>query len=500
MVTRFQVVALAFLVLAGGALVAGFAGSPWVVLAVLLCLLAFRKWLLWRVRNRLLLSFLLSGVLPLILVAGMILLSGELFLSQLAADRVRQDVQARLAELTGVARDMATVASTSDSAALADVLRQRVPRMSVVIVSGGAVTRLPADGPLASVPAGLAATFEGVLQQNQAYYLTARAPGSARMTDVFVYLPLDEATLASLTSGSVEVTAIVHSNENVNIKGTQVSVESNGIRRTIVSRQLPGPTWWLDWLLAGATELPLLNPAGGDKEIGLLLYSRPSLLLAGVLQTRMAGIVGVLLAAMVVAFVVVELGSLLFTLLLARTVTRAVHELSKGTQFVAKGDFAHQIPVRGAHQLSELAASFNTMTQQIQHFLGEMKKKEKIESELEIARQVQARLFPRTVPELKTLTMQGVCIPGRFISGDYYDFVKLNNRYTAIALGDVSGKGVSAALLMASIQASLHAQLGFARGAESPVLSTATLMALIGQQLYESTPAEKYATFFLLGL
>ena len=92
--------------------------------------------------------------------------------------------------------------------------------------------------------------------------------------------------------------------------------------------------------------------------------------------------------------------------------------------------------------------------------------------------------------------MQGICIPGRFISGDYYDFVKLNDRHTAIALGDVSGKGVSAALLMASIQASLHAQLGFARGSESPVLSTATLMALIGQQLYESTPAEKYATFF----
>jgi phosphoserine phosphatase RsbU/P len=173
-----------------------------------------------------------------------------------------------------------------------------------------------------------------------------------------------------------------------------------------------------------------------------------------------------------------------------------VHDLYVGTLKVAAGDLAYQIPVRGKHQLSDLASSFNGMSSQIRHYLGEMKKKEKIESELEIARQVQARLFPRTVPELKTLEMQGVCIPGRFISGDYYDFVKLNDRYTAIVLGDVSGKGVSAALLMASIQASLHAQLGFARGAGSPVLSTATLMALIGQQLYESTPAEKYATFF----
>jgi sigma-B regulation protein RsbU (phosphoserine phosphatase) len=92
--------------------------------------------------------------------------------------------------------------------------------------------------------------------------------------------------------------------------------------------------------------------------------------------------------------------------------------------------------------------------------------------------------------------MAGLCLPSRFVSGDYYDFVRLDERFTAIALGDVSGKGVSAALLMASIQSSLHAQLNFSGSALHPSLSTAALMALISQQLYESTPAEKYATFF----
>lgn len=92
--------------------------------------------------------------------------------------------------------------------------------------------------------------------------------------------------------------------------------------------------------------------------------------------------------------------------------------------------------------------------------------------------------------------MAGVCLPGRFISGDYYDFVKLDDRHTAIALGDVSGKGVSAALLMASIQSALHTQLRFSGTDQNPSLSTATLMGLISQQLYESTPPEKYATFF----
>jgi sigma-B regulation protein RsbU (phosphoserine phosphatase) len=136
------------------------------------------------------------------------------------------------------------------------------------------------------------------------------------------------------------------------------------------------------------------------------------------------------------------------------------------------------------------------MTTQIVKLLGEARKKEKLESELEIARQVQNRLFPRTVPQLKTLELAGICIPGRYVSGDYYDFVPLDTRWTAIALSDVSGKGVSAALLMASIQSALHAQLKFRSEATSPVLSTAALMGLLSQQLYENTPAEKYATFF----
>jgi sigma-B regulation protein RsbU (phosphoserine phosphatase) len=85
------------------------------------------------------------------------------------------------------------------------------------------------------------------------------------------------------------------------------------------------------------------------------------------------------------------------------------------------------------------------------------------------------------------------------VSGDYYDFVPLAGRWTALALGDISGKGISAALLMASLQSALHAQLRFA-GAASAVdggtPQTSTLVARLSEQLYEHTPPEKYATFF----
>jgi sigma-B regulation protein RsbU (phosphoserine phosphatase) len=133
------------------------------------------------------------------------------------------------------------------------------------------------------------------------------------------------------------------------------------------------------------------------------------------------------------------------------------------------------------------------MTEHIERLIVEVKEKEKLESELEIARQVQAQLFPKDVPKLRTLELKGLCNPARVVSGDYYDFIPVDARFTALVIGDISGKGISAALLMASIQSSLHAQLTLGGNG---VVSTATLVARLNRQLYENTSAEKYATFY----
>ena len=106
---------------------------------------------------------------------------------------------------------------------------------------------------------------------------------------------------------------------------------------------------------------------------------------------------------------------------------------------------------------------------------------------------MQAQLFPKEVPKLVTLELAGVCNPARVVSGDYYDFIPIATRGAAVVVGDISGKGVSAALLMASVQASLHAQLAMDTDVE---VSTATLVTRLNRQLYDSTPPEKYATFY----
>ena len=101
----------------------------------------------------------------------------------------------------------------------------------------------------------------------------------------------------------------------------------------------------------------------------------------------------------VTLFLIVELVSLVIGVSLSRSITSAVHELYRGTRHVNEGDFTHRIPVRGGDQLAELGASFNTMTENLERLIVVAKEKERLESELEIAREVQNQLFPKDVPE-----------------------------------------------------------------------------------------------------
>jgi sigma-B regulation protein RsbU (phosphoserine phosphatase) len=152
--------------------------------------------------------------------------------------------------------------------------------------------------------------------------------------------------------------------------------------------------------------------------------------------------------------------------------------------------------VKGNDQLAELAASFNTMTENLGRLIVVAKEKERLESELAIAREVQNQLFPKDVPYTKCLELKGVCNPARMVSGDYYDFITLSEHSLGFAIGDVAGKGISAALLMATIQSTMRTQLSSPNGTGTANLSTAKLVANLNRQLYATTAPEKYATFF----
>jgi phosphoserine phosphatase RsbU/P len=202
--------------------------------------------------------------------------------------------------------------------------------------------------------------------------------------------------------------------------------------------------------------------------------------------------------------------------------TSSVAELYRATEHVNRGDLSHRIQINGHDQMAALEGSFNSMTGSLAKLIDEQKEKQRLENELSIAYEVQELLFPGEVTNLPSLEVHGVCIPARTVSGDYYDFIPLGTDRMVLAVGDISGKGISAALLMATVHAFVRAyslepemvlvpaavqyqaeSQGDSRmyyrgdGGSESQLAPAMLMTTLNYQLYRSTPAAKYATMFL---
>jgi len=110
--------------------------------------------------------------------------------------------------------------------------------------------------------------------------------------------------------------------------------------------------------------------------------------------------------------------------------------------------------------------------------------------EVEYAKQVQARLFPQMQPALRTLEYAGICIQARQVGGDYYDFLDLGRERLGLVIGDIAGKGMAAALLMANLQANLRSQCALAWDRPQSFLRS------VNQLFYENTAASAYATLF----
>lgn len=134
--------------------------------------------------------------------------------------------------------------------------------------------------------------------------------------------------------------------------------------------------------------------------------------------------------------------------------------------------------------------TYDTMRRQIAKQYNQLRQQETMERQMRVARDVQEHLLPASPPQLAGLELAGRCIPARDVGGDYFDFVQLPDDRLAIVIGDVSGKGVPAALLMAGLQASVRS---LAPTADSP----SALNERINELLYESSSASRYATFLL---
>jgi sigma-B regulation protein RsbU (phosphoserine phosphatase) len=273
------------------------------------------------------------------------------------------------------------------------------------------------------------------------------------------------------------------------------------------SVKLPDPTNIFDFSVFGASSL---NPIvwAGDKEekagapAFVLVDSRIFALNSRLLATLgdFSEIYVFAFKFVAIIFLLIEGAAFLIGVRMTRSMTRTVDTLYDATERVKAGDFSYRTDFPPHDQLTALGEAFDSMTASVERLMQESQERLRLQNELDIAREVQRQLFPQSVPRVPGLDLYGVCKAARSVSGDYYDFLKLDEYRVGLVLGDVSGKGISAALLMAGIQSALRAQ--FYNGAGGDIsstlaqFSTARVVDRLNRQIYANTPLEKYVTFF----
>jgi phosphoserine phosphatase RsbU/P len=445
---------------------------------------------IWRLRNRLLVAYVFIAVVPVVLILLLVGIVGWVVIGQMAVYLVNTELNHREVILLRQAETLAHVPVRDPELAISRftmTIRNSFPSAEFLI-TGGQALLYPSNAELEPPPSqwrlasGL--VIRRTRQGEQRLYAWAHVVSDSGKT-VTVIAPITHDLLASMVPGL----------GNINFMPLMGHVRQSHLPHPVNFADLP-----LSWVYP--VDIPHWDSPEDHSRLYLLVETRLSAVLGIVFGQKMDwGEVALTICFAVSAiFLIVELASLLAGIQLSRSITGAVHELYEGTQHVKDADFAYRVPVKGSDQLADLTSSFNTMTQHLGRLMVVAKEKERLESELTIAREVQDQLFPKDVPFTKTLELKGVCRPARMVSGDYYDFLSLNDHSLAFAIGDVAGKGISAALLMATIQSTMRTQLGALNGNApcpgGPPPSPSRLVATLNRQLYANTSPEKYATFY----
>jgi sigma-B regulation protein RsbU (phosphoserine phosphatase) len=504
-------------------------------------LLAFlRRRLLWRLRRRLIVTYVFIAFVPIVLIVFLVGLGAFILNGQLAAFIVASNLREHFDELQQVNRAVAHEAPLVGPRTTKEKLdwiqkfystelqhhAVSYPSLEITLRMGSQVRAFRLDGTRISTPVTVPAWFKqeefsGIVVDNGRLALRSIARGNAGGEDwTFILSESFTPELLDMVGEGVgpvgvRVTTLAPketpagtptSGVNLQVETPQESYESSA---TISSRRisLPEPAFRFDFRVFGASVLDAIDWKGERQRhaaapVVVVVSSRIMALNRRLLETA-----GYYSQLYVIAFKIVAVFLLLIEVIalfigvrLTRSITGTVDKLYHATERVTKGDFSYRISVPSNDQISALGEAFDSMTSSVQGLMRESEEKLRMDRELEIASEVQTQLFPRCAPEVPGLELFGECRAARSVSGDYYDYFKLGEERVCLVLGDVSGKGISAALLMAVIQSALRAQFHNGGpptgGPGGTLLSTAEVVSRLNRQLFESTPREKYATFF----
>jgi len=472
-----------------------------------------RNKVLWGIRNRLIVAYIFMALVPVVLLLTMMGIGLYLLYPQIGAYLLQDDLQERTGVIAADAEEITSAVSQAIQpgesptdqallsrprvATLITEARARWPGLRVFLHRARLVD--PASGERF---AGLVVYRGQLLFASEQKRDTPNGPVS-----VLVAAPITPALLNGLVSelGPIQFTLMQPADEHS--KGLKISIGGRmyvtGERIVSSNRVLPPAVNWLDIPINGAATLqayqvqpdPDKSPATLPAPAPVLatFSLRPSTLNKSLYSS--VGAIGPILVTIVVVcaviFLILEIAALVTGTILTRTITRSVGDLYDATLHVGRGDFSHRVRVHRRDQLGALGASFNEMTGSITNLIDEQRQRQRLEHEIAIASEVQQELFPKSLPSLPGLELAAICKPARVVSGDYYDFIRIGPTSIGIAVADISGKGIFAALLMASLQAALRSTATLDGNG-----NTAKLVTLLNGHLFRNTSDDRYATFF----
>ncbi|WP_158615470.1 PP2C family protein-serine/threonine phosphatase [Acidipila sp. EB88] len=534
-----------------------------VLLVILFAILGYR-WLvhrlLWTVRNRLIVTCLLMGLAPVVMFGTLAAIAAYLFSGQFATSLA----------IVALDQSLVRVRNTGDAFAvpITHTLKQNpqahaitIPlfeesSLSVAEQKGFALSAWCNGHPLllrteeaganlrqqkqqqawfnaplghSALPAWLHAGFKGVVKDDDRLFLRTVTEMEADGNDVIVVasLPVDQSTLNDVATGlgTVKVspsfnTQIDEPEPSRSAQRPAAHAKSEMSFNSLQGGTLVPASRFFDTRVFFTAPTHFVNWRDGAQVPALIgVISRPTLLYQRLFASsvRLGVIVRDALIGIALFFLLMEMLAFLMAVRLSRSITSSIAGLYGATMQIDRGNLAHRIHVERRDQLAALSTSFNTMAGSIEHLLGQQREKERIQSELAIAQEVQNNLFPHAPIALHGFEVHGVCKPARSVSGDYYDFIVGEEGVLCLALGDISGKGISAALLMASLHSAVRAYRfagetlddtlqpcedavpdpQAASDSASTFASPGKLLALLNRHLYSSTQPEKYATLFV---
>lgn len=517
---------------------------------------AFSRFL-WKVRNRLIVTYLLMGLAPLVLFVTLAGIASYVFAGQFAIFATVATLNSELSQLESQNRVFAAHISHQLGASIrpASVSLPELPEPKKGSEGDGLLISVYLDGkPLAvdqtaknihqvevNLPSWVKDDFSGLVLDGGRIFLRSASSYKERghTTTVISSLQITPSRLDRFANGlgrvSVnpeggfvedgEVSSSIENDDEPAVdkpkpprRGKRHSIMaitggSDPIKEHLydIVVTFPSPLRTIEWK-SGSSHLIEMDVESRPSKLYARLFSS-SLRLGTYIRNTLIGIASF--------FALLELFAFIMAVRLSRTITQSIHDLYTATNEIDRGNLSHRITVKRNDQLAALCGSFNRMTASLERLLEEQREKERLQNELAIAQEVQANLFPSATVTFPALELHGVCRPARAVSGDYYDFLVFSETRLGLALGDISGKGISAALLMATLHSAVRAYrfvgeelevqpsepvmplLRVSGGCEddSPQNQWFTqpgrILAMLNRHLYRSTQPEKYATLWL---